>query len=168
MALEEGYKPLIVVFPSDVGLPIYYAPEEDDGTVLFTQTLSAMILGSKNLDYSQIEHGFSTLKSFMNEKLDRRILYAGSGAVLILPNEYKQYKEYIRAFKEAFKKLNIDLQVKFWDELGENRSLVLFAMDMSLRTNEGIREFISRLKKDIEVWDIKAKEYLSTGVLVFS
>jgi len=167
MTDKEGYKPLIVVFPHDLSLPIYYSPENDDGTILFTQTLSAMLLGSRDLDYSQIEHGFSILKAFMSKKLDRRILYAGSGAILVLPSRYKQYEKYMFAFRETFKKLGIDLHIKFWDELDGERSIVLFAMDMSLRTDDGIKQFISRLQNQLDIWDEKAKEIVTTGVLVF-
>jgi len=167
LATDGSYKPLIVVFPPDFSLPIHYTPENDDSAAIFTQTLSAILLASRKFDFKQIKDGLSILEMFINERLDRKILYAGTGAILILPSAYRKYLVYLNKLRDAFKKFDVNFKLKFWDELGDDKTVVLFAMDMSLRTDECINRFLLQLKEKIEEWDSISREYIRSGEFIF-
>ena len=83
MAKHTRHKPLIIVTPHDLGPPIYYSPQED-AVLLFSQILSAILLGVRELDEEQISVGLESLKMFFNEYQDRHMLYYGGGALLVI------------------------------------------------------------------------------------
>ncbi len=165
MARYIGYKPLVVVVPNDFGPPIYYSPPEDM-TLLFSQTLSAILLGVKELDEEQIGVGLESLKMFFNEYEDRKMLYSGGGALLILPDTYKEKESYFTKLKEIFKYMGIPLKIKYWKDFGLDFSVSVFAIDLSLRTELGILNFVMNNSEDIKKWELKAGEYKHTGLVL--
>jgi len=167
MARHVEYRPLVVVVPHDFGPPIYYSPPED-ATLLFSQTLSAILLGVRELDEEQISVGLESLRMFFSEYQDRQMLYSGGGALLVLPNMYKDKKELLAKLQETFQFFKIPLKIKYWDDFGHNFSIALFAMDLSLRTELGVVNFIMNTIDDVRKWDIKAQEYKQTGVIFLS
>jgi len=164
MTSHTEYRPLLVVVPHDFGPPIYYSPPEDE-TLLFSQTLSAILLGIKDLDQSQIKVGLESIKYFFDTYEDRRKLYSGGGALLILPTPYKDRVGYLKKLKDFFNSMKIDLKIKFWDEFKMDFTIALFALDLSLRTDLGIVNFIMNNLDEVKKWDIKAHEYKHTGLI---
>lgn len=161
------YQPLVVVIPYDFGPPIYYSPPEDV-TLLFSQCLSAVLLGIRELDEEQISVGMESLKMFFDEYQDRKMLYSGGRALLILPNKYKKHNAYLKKLKEIFEKFRMSIVIKFWDEFNMDYSIALFAIDLRLRSEIGIVNFIMNMMDDIKKWNIKAQEYKHTGVIYLS
>lgn len=161
------YRPLVVVIPYDFGPPIYYSPHEDIA-LFFSQCLSAILLGVRELDEEQISVGMESLKMFFNEYQDRKMLYSGGRALLILPNKYRDHRDYLRKIEEIFEKFKTPIIIKFWDDLDMDYSIALFAIDLRFRSETGISNFIMNIIDDIKKWDIKAQEYKHTGVIYLS
>ncbi len=164
MARYVEYKPLVVVVPYDFGPPIYYSPPED-ATLFFSQTLSAILLGIRELDEEQIKIGLDAIRHFFDTYRDRKMLYSGGGAVLILPDKYRDGVGYLEKLRELFNDIKIPLKVKFWSDFNMDHSVAVFAIDLSLRTEIGITSFVMNNIEEVEKWDIKAKEYKQTGVI---
>jgi len=158
------YKHLLVVVPHDFGPPIYYSPPEDM-TLFFSQTLSAILLGLRELDEEQIGVGLKSLRLFFDQYRDRRMLYSGGGALLVLPDKYRDRESYLDKLKELFKAMNIPLHVRYWQDFGLDFTVSLFAIDLSLRSDMGILSFIMNNLEEVKKWQIKANEYKETGVI---
>ena len=164
MAKHTRHKPLIIVTPHDLGPPIYYSPQED-AVLLFSQILSAILLGVRELDEEQISVGLESLKMFFNEYQDRHMLYYGGGALLVIPNAYRDKEKLLQKLRDIFNQLKVPLKIKYWDDLDMKSSITLFAMDLRLRTTSGISSFITNIDKDIKEWERIAQEYRQTGVV---
>lgn len=164
MSNHVEYKPLVVVVPGDFGPPIYYSPPEDIA-LLFSQTLSAILLGVRELDEEQIGVGLESLRLFFNEYGDRKKLYSGGGAILILPESYRDKESYLSKIREIFNTMKIPLTIKYWNDFDLNYSISVFAMDLRLRTELGIINFIMNNLDDIKKWEFKANEYKNTGLI---
>lgn len=158
------YRPLVVVFPFDLGPPIHYSPI-DDITLLFSQCLSAVLLGVRELDEEQMSVGMESLKMFFDEYQDRRLLYSGGRALLVLPSEYREHSAHLEKLEKIFKKFKIPLVIKFWDEIDTDYSIAFFAIDLRFRSEIGITNFIMSIMDDIKKWNIKTQEYKYTGVV---
>jgi len=123
------------------------------------------LLGVRELDEKQISIGMESLKMFFNEYQDRRMLYSGGRALLVLPDKYQDHKVYLDKLKEIFDEFKMPIIIKFWSELNMDCSIALFAVDLRFRSDIGITNFVMNIMEDIKKWNIKAKEYKLTGVI---
>lgn len=114
----------------------------------------------RELDEEQIKVGLESLERFLDEYFDRRkIIYSGSGALFIFPNEYKGIeKNYLRKIANILKSKDINkVSIKFWKDFGEEYSIVVFAIDLSLRLEVGIENFVNNHSDNIKKLGKKAE-----------
>lgn len=160
MSDKTRNEPLIIVFPHDLSFPIYNFPD-DDRTVIFAQVLAALLVNYTNLDdTSSVESG-SILNDFVKKMRKRGTLRVGSEALLILPNDYGGTDvNRLDALRKIFEEAGITLHIRFWGDFKQNESIILFAMNANLKSEEEITKFILSVRSRIAHWNELADEYL--------